>query len=239
MRYKRIAEVIMKATTSLYTILSIAGLAFTMGACGGGGSNNTPPPAAGVSAIGTCVQTPVGLLPQGTCPAGQGQVVVAGAGYPVGQCVQSTGVANTGYNGQYPGGQYPGGQYPGGQYGYNPGLNQGYYGGGQNLGLGGTQCSGQSGVIGQPGVNGIGTGQCIPFQGGCLYQGTCPMGTVQYTEPGTVEMVCAPYSTFGIQGNVGLGLPGVAPMPIGYYPPGGYVAGGGGNFGGYYGFRTW
>ncbi len=210
----------MKATSSLLTVLSLAGLAFTMGACGGGGSSGSTAAGVVAPAVTSCVYTQVGMLPQGSCPAGQGQVVVSSSGYTAGQCIPSTGAVGT--TGTYP---YGTTGINNGVYPYNTGLspyNTGY--GGQSLGLDGGQCTGQNGV------NGINNGQCVQTQFGCLQQ--CP------NQPGSLiyQGNCAPYSYFGVQGNVGVG------MPYGYtapYAPG-YIPGGGGNFGGYYyGFRTW
>jgi hypothetical protein len=219
----------MKTTSSVLTVLSLAGLAFTMGACGGGGGSSSTAAGVAAPAVASCVYTQVGMLPQGSCPAGQGQIIVSSSGYTAGQCVPSTGGVNTG---AYP---YGTNGINTGAYPYNTGVNQGYYGG-QSLGLDGGQCTGQNGI------NGIGNGQCVQTQYGCLYQGPCGVGQLQYTQSGIVTGApnCAPYSYFGVQGNIGTGLPGVAPMPYGYIPPGGYMPGGGGNFGGYYyGMRTW
>jgi hypothetical protein len=220
----------MKAISTVSTFLSIAALALTVGACG---SNNNNNPAPGVAApITTCVYTQVGMLPQGSCPAGQGQIITAQAGYTAGQCVLVT--ANNGGVGAYPTtGAYPG--YNTG-YGYgNTGYGYGNTGYGNTgygtTGLDGGQCAGQTGV------NGINNGQCVQTQFGCLQQ--CP------SQPGSLlyNGNCAPYSYFGVQGNINTGLPGAAPIPpygynnYGPYAPGyytGYLPGGGGNFGGYY-----
>jgi hypothetical protein len=219
----------MKTISRISTILSLAGLALAAGACGSGNSNNnnpTPPVAPGTVATGTCVYTQVGLLPQGSCPAGQGQIItITGGvgGYTAGQCLPQVTNGAYGNTGAYPGygntGAYPGYGYGNQGYGYgNTGSMSPYAGG---------QCTGQTGV------NGINNGQCIQTPSlGCLPQCIVP-GTnlpgLQYNGN------CAPSSTFGVyNNNTGGGIP-----PYGNYGPyapgyGGYVPGGGGTFGGFY-----
>jgi hypothetical protein len=224
----------MKTISRVSTILSLAALAFSVGACGSGNSNNNnpaPPAAPGTVVNGNCVYTQVGLLPQGSCPAGQGQIITLTGGvggYTVGQCLpQTTGAyGNQGYG------------YGNQGYGYG---NQGYGYGNQGYGYGNTgaaspyaggQCTGQTGV------NGINNGQCIQTPSlGCLPQCTVPgsgLPGLQYNGN------CAPSSTFGVYNT---GVPGGVIPPYGNYGPyapgypGGYIPGGGGNFGGFY-YRT-
>jgi hypothetical protein len=214
----------MKAFTSVYTFLSIAALALTVGACGSGSSNNSN--AAGIAAPGVtgCVYTQVGMLPQGSCPAGQGQIITAASGYTAGQCIPSS----TANNGVYGNTGYPNtGVYPGYNTGYAPGYsNTGYGTTGYGSGLDGGQCTGQNGI------NGVNNGQCVQTTYGCLPQ--CP------NQPGTLlyQGNCAPYSYFGVSGGTYPGYTnnGYGPYAPGYYN-GGYVPGGGGNFGGYYYYR--
>jgi hypothetical protein len=228
----------MKAISSVFTILSIAGLGLTVVACGSGNNNSST--AAGTVVAGTgCVYTQLGLLPQGSCPAGQGQIITmangVNAGYTQGQCLPQV-AANNGVYGNT--GVYPNqGVYPGYNNGAYPGYpNTGAYG---STGYDGGQCANQAG-----GLNGINNGQCVQTQFGCLPQ--CALAG----QPGGLQYQgnCAAYSYYGVTYpgayQPGVGLPGVAPVtPYGYgpYAPGyyngGYVPGGGGNFGGFYYYR--
>jgi hypothetical protein len=226
----------MKIIFNAFKLLSIASLAAGIGACGSGNNSNPPPAVApGTVVTGTCVYTQVGLLPQGSCPAGEGQIITmangVGGGYTQGQCLPQ--VAG-GTNGVYGNTGYPNtGGYPGyGNTGYGYG-NTGY--GNTGYGTPSPYANGQ--CTGQTGVNGINNGQCVQTQFGCLPQCPNQPGTLQY------EGNCAPYSYFGVTGVPGQVPGGVIPpfgaygnpgaYGPGYYPPG-YVPGGGGNFGGYY-----